>query len=168
MNVETIEDLFGYQLQHAYYAERTQVELLSELAAETESDDLERTLTDHRATTEQHVERLEDVFAALGRRPRASRSRTVDGLADARHPDRDSDGAAALVPPALETAVLAERFEIRTYEMLLRLAGRLAYADEIVTPLETTLADERAMRESLEALDGEGEVAMAHPQREEA
>lgn len=91
MNIETIEDLFGYQLQHAYYAERTQIELLSELADETTSDDLERTLTDHRAETEQHVERLEDVFAALGRRPRASRSRTVDGLADARRPDRHGE-----------------------------------------------------------------------------
>lgn len=50
--------------------------------------------------------------------------------------------------------------------MLLRLAGRLAYADEIVTPLEAILADERAMRESLAAF--EDEAAMARPRREEA
>ncbi|OVE83401.1 YciE/YciF ferroxidase family protein [Natronolimnobius baerhuensis] len=165
MNIETIEDLFGYQLQHAYYAERTQIELLSELADETTSDDLERTLTDHRAETEQHVERLEDVFAALGRRPRASRSRTVDGLADARRPDRHGEDPEP-TSTVLETALLSERFEIRSYEMLLRLAGRLAYADEIVTPLEAILADERAMRESLAAF--EDEAAMARPRREEA
>ncbi|NGM68504.1 DUF892 family protein [Natronolimnobius sp. AArcel1] len=168
MNIETIEDLFGFQLQHAYYAERTQVELLSELAtdaADAGNDALEQALSTHREETEQHVDRLERVFAALGRRPRASRSQIVDELAAARrddlHPESDAPD-----PPPLETALLAERFESRTYEMLVRLAGRLAYADDVVDPLEAILADERAMCATLEDL--EDGFAMAQPRREEA
>ncbi|SFC28362.1 Ferritin-like metal-binding protein YciE [Halobiforma haloterrestris] len=154
MNVETIEDLFGYQLQHAYYAERTQLELLEELAADCDGD-LESSLREHREETRDHVDRLEGVFAALGRQPRASRSRAVDGFAEAHRNRGDGpnevgghgDGSA---PSVLETALLAERFEVRTYETLVTLAGRLAYADDVVEPLEATLAEERETRRTLE------------------
>lgn len=150
MNVETIEDLFGYQLQHAYYAERAQLELLEDLAADSPDDDLESYLRGHREETRDHVARLEDVFAALGRQPRASRSRAVDGLAEARRSDGPEPEP---VPSVLETALLAERLEIRTYETLVTLAGRLAYTDDVVEPLESTLAEERGTRRALEELE---------------
>ncbi|APW96928.1 YciE/YciF family protein [Halobiforma lacisalsi AJ5] len=160
MNVETIEDLFGYQLQHAYYAERTQVELLEELAADCDDRDLESSLREHREETREHVDRLEDVFAALGRQPRASRARTVDGLAEA-HRNQGDGPEQEPAPSVLETALLAERFEIRTYETLVTLAGRLAYADDVVEPLEATLAEEREMRRTLEERDRIPSVADA-------
>ena len=167
MNIETLEDLFGYQLQHAYYAERTQIELLAELAEDAATDELGERFTTHLQETEGHVERLEDVFEALGRRPQASRSRAVDGVADARRLRADGDDGAATTPAALETALLAERLEIRTYELLVRLAGRLAYADDVVAPLEANLADERDMLQELEAFETEQSI-VASTEPEEA
>lgn len=172
MNIETLEDLFGYQLQHAYYAERTQLELLADLADDAATDELGERFTTHIQETERHVERLEDVFDALGRRPQASRSRTADGLADARRLQRDATvpgggDADATTPAALETAMLAERLEIRTYEMLVRLAGRLAYADDVVAPLEGNLADEREMLQRLEEFETEQSI-VASMEPEEA
>ncbi|RQG99928.1 YciE/YciF ferroxidase family protein [Natrarchaeobius oligotrophus] len=155
MNIETLEDLFGYQLQHAYYAERSHVELLAEMAADASSEDLRDRFDDHRERTERQVERLERAFEGIGRRPRASRARTVDGLADARSVrERTGDGD-AVVPGDLEVALLAERLEIRSYESLLRLAGRLAYANDVVEPLESNLAEERDELASLEDLEAE-------------
>ncbi|RKD93584.1 YciE/YciF ferroxidase family protein [Halopiger aswanensis] len=154
MNVETLEDLFGYQLQHAYYVERTHAELLDEMATDAPSDELGDRFAAHREETARQIERLEDVFAALGRRPRASRARSVDGLADARHLRDDAEGEPT-VPDDLELGLLAERLEIRSYETLVRLAGRLAYADDVVEPLETTLAEERATLQALEELETE-------------
>lgn len=153
MNIETLEDLFGYQLQHAYYAERTHVELLDEMAAACATDELEAAFADHRDQTERHVERLERVFEGIGRQPRASRARTVDGLVDARRLRRESADDGAPVPGDLEIATSAERFEIRTYEGLLRLAGRLGYANDVVEPLEATLAEERETLQRLEDLE---------------
>ncbi|WP_049922250.1 YciE/YciF ferroxidase family protein [Halopiger djelfimassiliensis] len=159
MNIETLEDLFGYQLQHAYYAERTHVELLAELSNDASSDELASRFTDHREETDRHVDRLERVFEALGRQPRASRSRTVDGLAEARRLGHESaigdDGNASSIPGPLEIGLLAERLEIRSYETLLTLAGRLAYADDVVEPLEANLADERETLQALEDLETE-------------
>ncbi|WP_436346484.1 ferritin-like domain-containing protein [Natronorubrum sp. FCH18a] len=154
MNVETLEDLFGYQLQRAYYVERTQVELLAEMAASASSDDLADRFADHREQTEGHVVRLERVFEALGRRPHASRTRTIDGVTESwRQHDESTDGPA--VPSALEIALTTERLEIRAYESLLTLAGRLAYADDVVEPLETILEEERAALGALEDLESE-------------
>lgn len=164
MNVETLEDLFGYQLQHAYYAERAQVELLAEMAADVPNDDLGERFTAHLEETERQVERLEGVFDALGRRPQASRSRAVDGLAESRRTRREStgNGTAAgetTVADELAVALLAERLEIRSYETLVTLAGRLAYADDVVAPLEETLAEEREFRRALEDLETELPIA---------
>ena len=155
MNVETLEDLFGYQLQRAYYVERTQVELLAEMAANTSDDDLADRLATHREQTEEHVVRLEGLFEALGRQPRASRTRTADGVVESW---RQHEESAAAVPTALEIALVSERLEIRTYESLLTLAGRLAYAEDIVEPLEAILEEERATLDALEAIETERSV----------
>ena len=155
MNVETLEDLFGYQLQRAYYVERTQVELLAEMAADTSDDDLADRLATHREQTEEHVVRLEGLFETLGRQPRASRTRTADGVVESW---RQHEESAAAVPTALEIALVSERLEIRTYESLLTLAGRLAYAEDIVEPLEAILEEERATLDALEALEAERSV----------
>ncbi|ELY55949.1 YciE/YciF ferroxidase family protein [Natronolimnohabitans innermongolicus] len=160
MNVETIEDLFGSRLQRAYYAERTHAELCSEMAADATAGDFRDLLEDHRTETDDQIGRLEDVFAALGRRPRASRTRTVDGLVESWHQHAEAADEPA-VPGALEIALMAERLEVRTYESLLRLAGRLAYADDVVEPLETNLAEERAALEALETIQTERPVLEA-------
>jgi ferritin-like metal-binding protein YciE len=159
MNVETLEDLFGHQLQRAYYVERTHAELLAEMAADAASDDLEERFATHRDETERQIERLERVFAALGRQPRASRSRTADGFAESRH--SHTEAASGGTPPAhadLAIGLAVERLEIRSYEGLLTLAGRLAYADDVVEPLEVTLEAERAALRRLEDLEAETPV----------
>lgn len=158
MNVETLEDLFGYQLQHAYYAERTHVELLDEMAADSTTDELGTRFADHREQTEQHVERLKQVFKAINRPPRASRTRMVDGLADSRLARRQSMNGESAVPSDLELSMMAERLEIRTYEALIRLAGRLSYTNDIVEPLETTLEEERETLQRLEDLETEQSI----------
>ncbi|WP_306054472.1 YciE/YciF ferroxidase family protein [Natronococcus wangiae] len=158
MNVETLEDLFGYQLQHVYYAERTHVELLEEMAADGATDELGARFDEHREQTERHVERIEQVFEALGQRPRASRTRTVDGLADARRARRESANGGTAVPGDIEIGMLAERLEIRSYEMLLRLAGRLGFANDVVEPLEAILEEERETLQEFEDLETEQSI----------
>ncbi|WP_247003218.1 ferritin-like domain-containing protein [Halosolutus gelatinilyticus] len=158
MNLETLEDLFGHRLQHVYYAERTHVELLSEMAADAEHDLADR-FAAHRDRTETHVERLEDAFAALGRRPTASRSRAVDGLAESRRVRLDAGEPPAVVD--FEIGLAAERLEIRSYEMLLRLAGRLAYADDVTAPLEATLEEEREALDAFENVESDLSLPVA-------
>ena len=157
MNIETLEDLFGHQLRHAYYVERIHVELLAEMAEETSNADLADRLDAHHEETNAHVDGLEECFDALGRRPRATRSRAADGLAESwnRRQERSDEAA---VPSTLEIALTAERFEARAYESLLVLAERLAYAPDVVDPLEATLESEREMETELEALEPDAPV----------
>ncbi|MXV62924.1 DUF892 family protein [Natronorubrum sp. JWXQ-INN-674] len=154
MNVETFEDLFGYQLQHAYYVERTHVELLSEMAADAPNEALGDCFDEHREQTDRQIDRLASVFEALGRQPRASRTRTIDGVVESWHQHGESADEPA-VPTPLEIALMTERLEIRAYESLVMLAGRLAYADDVVEPLESNLAEERETLQALEELETE-------------
>ena len=169
MNVETLYDLFLYDLRGQYYAELTLAEQLDSLADETavnsldtasdESlrDALRRAFADHRDETETHVERLERVFESIDRRPDPRGLPTVDGLVEEK--DRFTnvvlnDGMRLLF--LLDVGVKVERFEIRVYESLVANARHLGVSDDALEALESNLRDERdALAELEDLVDGE-------------
>lgn len=150
VNVETIEDLFLYQLQNVYYVERTLADRLEEIAAEADDDGLEEAFDAYAEQTRTHVDRLEGVFDTIGPRARSSKNRTLEGLLASRAERREllDEGTDTL---DLETGVTVGRVEIRSYEELLALADRIGYPDDVLDALETTLEEER---ETLERLEG--------------
>lgn len=151
MNVETPQDLFEYQLEDMYNAEKQLVDALDEAAGESGDEELERGFEEHRRETERHVERLEEVFEALGRLPDERTSPVMEGLADARAEFDDAAGSQDVTDLFLLGAgIKTERFEISGYEGLLELAEEFDMGEEVTGPLERNLEEERETLETLE------------------
>ena len=80
MAVETLDDLFEYQLQSIYYVETELADALDELQTSATNGQLVEAFAAHRDETKRHVERLEEVFAALGVPAETRNVPSVDGL----------------------------------------------------------------------------------------
>lgn len=151
MNVETPQDLFEYQLEDMYYAEAELVDVLDEAASESGDDEIRSEFEEHREETADHVERLEDVFEALDRRPDERKSPVMEGLVEAREEFAEAAGGQDVTDQYLLGAGLkTERFEIAGYENLLELAEALDADDAVTEPLERNLEEERETLETLE------------------
>ena len=80
---KTLEDLFHDTLKDIYYAERKILKALPKMARAASSPDLKAAFEKHKDETEGHVERLQQVFELMGKRPQG---KTCAG--DRRHPRR--------------------------------------------------------------------------------
>jgi ferritin-like metal-binding protein YciE len=65
MTVNNLHDKFVYHLEEMYYVENQLVEVLGDLAAKVENDDLRKGLESHREQTRRHAGRLEEVFQEI-------------------------------------------------------------------------------------------------------
>lgn len=74
--IQSLEDMFVYQLEEMYYVEHRLVDVLDELATEANNDTLAKGFQDHRDETREHVARIERVFESIGRRPSDGRARS--------------------------------------------------------------------------------------------
>ena len=165
MNIETLHDLFLYELHGLYRIERTLVAELDQLADHVAVDSLDEAsdgelrdalreaLADHRDETEAHVERLERVFESVERQPEERGVPALDGLVE--ESERFSNVVLndAIRPLFyLDSGIKVERLEIRTYESLIETAEALGVTDDAVEALEANLRDERDALAELEDL----------------
>ena len=165
MNIETLRDLFVYELSGLYCTERTLAERLDQFADETAvnsldeasdgelRDALSEAFAEHRDETETHVERLERVFESVDHRPEERAVPALDGLAG--ETERLSNVVLNdAVRPLfyLDAGSKVERLEIRTYESMIETAEALGIPDDAVEALEANLRDERDALAELEYL----------------
>lgn len=153
MTINTLEDLFVHELEQMYYVENRLVDVLGDLVEEANNDKLSSGFSDHRDETRGHVERLEHVFAALGREPVETQSRVLDALVEEHESFvEESDDEQLHDLYDMQAGMKTERTEITTYQGLLMLAGKLDYSDEVTDPLEDNLSEEKSALRELEGL----------------
>lgn len=158
MAVETLEDLFEYRLQSAYYVESQLVDTLDELQTSATNGQLVEAFAEHRDETERHAERLREVFDALGLPVEERNVPSVDGLLeekrtfDAEALDEDLQNVFYA-----EAGRKSERLEIETYEGLLDLAERLDLDQDVVDLLRKNRQEEGKALEKLEDISGGSE-----------
>lgn len=151
--IQSLEDQFEYELEAVYDMERKLVEALEEMADMATNDTLSDGFDTHREETEMHVQRVEEVFEALGREPTRRDCPITDGLLeekeqyDARVSDEDLRNLYYL-----GAGMKTERIEITSYEALLMTADKAGYGDEITTPLENNLKEEEQTFRKLQGL----------------
>lgn len=153
MALNTLEDLFEYQLRSAYYVERRLTDALDELQTSATNDRLVDAFAQHRDETEQQVERLEAVFDRLGIRAEEESVPTLDGLLQEKR-EFDSKARNEELQNLFynEAGRKTERFELTMYEGLLALADRLDADEEVVDLLEQNRQEEQAAFEKLESI----------------
>ncbi|MRG57396.1 DUF892 family protein, partial [Phyllobacterium sp. SYP-B3895] len=77
---KTLETLFHETLKDIYYAERKILKALPKMARAASSTELRAAFEKHREETEGHVQRLQAVFEALGKRPQGKTCDAIEGI----------------------------------------------------------------------------------------
>jgi ferritin-like metal-binding protein YciE len=154
---ETLRDLYLNELHDLYSAETQLLEALPTMADAATSSQLKQAFTAHLEETEGHVNRLEEIFAALGEEPSEETCQAMEGLIREGEDyvkasgDRDIRDAGLI-----GAAQRIEHYEIAAYGTARTLATRLGES-EAADKLQATLDEEGEADRKLTAI-AEGEV----------
>lgn len=152
MAEKTLDTLFHDTLKDIYYAERKILKALPRMRRGAQAPELREAFEAHRAQTETHVERLQQIFEMLGKRAQSKTCQAIEGILE--------EGAEVLeeydANPALDAGLIAaaqavEHYEIARYGTLKRWAETLGM-DEAAKLLEATLEEEKETDETLTSL----------------
>ncbi|WP_377277955.1 ferritin-like domain-containing protein [Rhizobium sp. R86522] len=152
MATKTLEDLFHETLKDIYYAERKILKALPKMARGAQDEKLKAAFLQHKEETEGQVERLQQVFEIIGKRPRAKTCPAIDGIVEEGEEIMEEfKGSPALDAGLLAAAQAVEHYEISRYGTLRAWAQQLGYKDAVKL-LDETLAEESKTDEALTKL----------------
>jgi ferritin-like metal-binding protein YciE len=138
----TLEDLFSETLKDIYFAEKQILRALPKMAKQAASPELKQAFETHRAQTEGHIERLDEVFELLGKPARGKTCEAILGIIDeAKEIMEDFKGAEALDAGLASSAQAVEHYEIARYGTLKAWANELGHKDAAKL-LDETLQEE--------------------------
>lgn len=156
---KALEDMFHDMLKDIYYAEKQILKTLPKMAKAAKSPELKQAFENHRQETEGHVERLGDVFEALGKAPRGKTCDAILGiLEEGKAMMEDYADSPALDAGLIASAQAVEHYEITRYGTLSAWAKQLGHKDA-VTLLEATLAEESKTDKLLTQMGGSANKA---------
>jgi ferritin-like metal-binding protein YciE len=113
---------------------------------------LKEAIQSHLTETEGHVERLEEVFAAMDKKPMAKKCEALDGLVkEADEVLAEIEDARTLDAAIISSAQTVEHYEIARYGTLVCWARELGM-EEAESLLQATLDEEEAADEKLSGL----------------
>ncbi|MGQ3412076.1 ferritin-like domain-containing protein [Natrinema versiforme] len=164
MTIDSTEDLFVDGLKHAYYTEQQLVEALDELEQTASSEELKSGFAEHREETQNHVERIEDVFEQLDADAEAETDPVVDGMIEAHEEFMDKDPSQEAIDRFnIAAGQKSEHYEIAVYGNLIPMADQLGM-DDVADTLEETLREEQDELDSLSEMGEEfdyGELSVS-------
>ena len=139
---KTLEDLFHDTLKDIYYAERKILKALPKMKRAAQSDDLKAAFDKHKQETEDHVERLQQVFEIIGKRAQGKTCDAIEGIISEGEEIMDEfKDTAALDAGLISAAQAVEHYEITRYGTLKRWATELGMTDAAKL-LDATLKEE--------------------------
>jgi ferritin-like metal-binding protein YciE len=145
-----IMKLFTDAVKDLYWAENHLVKAIPKMINSATSKALRDALGNHLEETIIHVERLEQVFEMLGKKPQAKKCDAMEGLTkEGEGIIEDTDAGT----PARDLGIImasqkVEHYEISSYTGLSKLAEKLGLTD-IAATLTETLAEEQMADETL-------------------
>ena len=158
-----LREVFLDELADLYDAEKQLVKALPKMARAAEHEDLRTAFESHLEQTEQHVNRLEQVFEQFGEKPRGKKCKAMQGLVEeGQELIKEKEGDAALICAAQKV----EHYEIAAYGSLQAWA-RLMQEEEAAELLGETLEEEKAANAKLTET-AEGAINQEENERESA
>ena len=123
MAKKTLDTLFHDTLRDIYYAERNILKALPKMQRGAQAPELKQAFETHKAETEGHVERLQQVFDIIGKRAQGKTCPAIDGiLEEGEEILAEYKGTAALDAGLIAAAQAVEHYEITRYGTLKRWA----------------------------------------------
>ena len=143
MAEKTLNDLFYETLKDIYYAERQIVKALPKMARAAQAAELKKAFEKHKAETDGHIERLQQVFEAIGKRAQGKTCEAIQGIIDeGKEIMEDFADSEALDAGLIDAAQAVEHYEISRYGTLRTWAMQLGMRDA-ARLLEQTLEEEK-------------------------
>ena len=161
-----LDELFHDTLKDIYFAEKKILATLPKMAKAAQSEELRAAFEKHEAETQDQIGRLEEVFAAIDKKPQGKTCAAIVGITDeGAEIMQEYKGSPALDAGLLAAAQAVEHYEIARYGTLKTWAAELGL-NQAAELLETTLSEEKKTDEILTKL-AESEVNI-HAQMAEA
>ena len=114
--MKTLEDLFLDSLADMYYAENQLVKALPEMAKAATHHQLRDAFETHLAETEGHVQKVEQVFEAFGKKPKTKKCPAILGIIKEANELASENKKSPTINAALIFAEQkAEHYEIASY-----------------------------------------------------
>jgi len=144
MKIESLQDLFETELRLAYDCEQKLVKKgLPNMMEASTSPELRKAFQDHLQQTRQHITRLDQAFAAIGKNPDTQDNDVFDEMAKGAEKK-----AKAIESPSLRDAAMiacanqVEHYEIAVYGSLVAFAQQIGLSNA-ATSLQQTLQEEK-------------------------
>ena len=146
---KTLDDLFHDTLKDLYFAERKILATLPKLMKAAQNEDLKAALEKHRGETAGQVERLDQVFQIIEKKPQGKTCPAINGLTEeGAEIIEEYKGSPAIDAGLLAAAQAVEHYEIARYGALIAWAEELGL-DDAVALLQETLEEEKNTDEAL-------------------
>ena len=151
--MDTPIELFEHELRDIYDAENKLKRALERMAKKAPDQQLSQGFEQHRRETQDQLQRLEEIFQLLGRKPRREPCAGINGLIEefSEFVKEEEPSEEVLNLFIIGAALKVEHYEIVAYQSLMRLAGRAGLA-EAVDLLAQNLLEEQQTAERLERL----------------
>jgi ferritin-like metal-binding protein YciE len=159
-----LDELFHDTLKDIYFAEKKILATLPKMAKAAQSEELRAAFEKHEAETQDQIGRLEEVFAAIDKKPQGKTCAAIVGITEeGTEIMQEYKGSPALDAGLLAAAQAVEHYEISRYGTLIAWAEELGLEDAVAL-LQDTLEEEKATDETLSdiaktAINREAEAA---------
>src|SRR5262245_58083141 len=111
--LNSLENLLLHEVQDLYSAEQQLVKALPKVAKKISSPQLRAAVEEHLQQTEEHVNRLEQVFELFGVEPKARTCKAMKGLINEADQILKEDAP----PETLDAAIIAAAQKVEHYEI---------------------------------------------------
>ena len=142
--MKAMNDLMLHFMQDIYYAEKLGIRSMAKMAKAVDNKELKDAILAHREQSQHQIERLDQVFEALGKRAKGKTCAAMNGLVEEGEEAADEFDKG----PVLDAALIAcgqaiEHYEIARYGAMVAYAKQLGL-DEAAALLQQTLDEEKA------------------------
>ena len=149
---KTLDDLFHATLKDIYYAEKKILSTLPKMQKAAQNSELKAAFEKHRGETEVHVDRLEEVFGMIDKKPQGKTCAAINGITEeGGEIMNEYKGTPALDAGLLAAAQAVEHYEMSRYGTLRTWAQELGLT-KAVPLLQKTLDEEQATDKALTGL----------------
>jgi ferritin-like metal-binding protein YciE len=142
MTEKTLSDLFLAHLKDIYYAEKKIFRTLPKMVKAAQEPELKQAFATHREETQGQIERLEQVFEMIGKRPQSKPCEAINGVVAEGEETIEDFGEST----AIDTGLVAAGQAVEHYEMA-RYGALAAWAGELGIPEAAALLNETLQEE---------------------
>jgi ferritin-like metal-binding protein YciE len=149
MKLDSLRTLWIEELRDLYNAETQLVKALPKMAKKASNPELREAFENHLEETRNHVERLDEIFSRLGKKPTGKTCQAMKGLIEEGSELMQEDGPSSVIDAGIICAAQkVEHYEIAGYGTVRTWASILG-EDEAEDLLQETLDEEGAADDTL-------------------